>query len=82
MEPIVLFICQCSKMYKFKAKDTEIKPCPLCLGNISKGFTLNNMKKKKKKKELKEFVKVFSVDYDPINPSDILDIHRFLMKET
>ena len=50
MEPIVLFICQCSKMYKFKAKDTEIKPCPLCLGNISKGFTLNNMKKKKKKK--------------------------------
>ena len=24
------------KMYKFKAKDSEIKPYPLCLGNISK----------------------------------------------
>ena len=32
-------------MYKFKAKDSEMKPYPLCLGNISKDFTLNNMKK-------------------------------------
>ena len=29
------------KMYRFKAKDSEIKPYPLCLGNISKDFTLN-----------------------------------------
>ena len=32
------------KMYKFKAKHSEIKPYPLCFGNISKDFTLDNMK--------------------------------------
>ena len=35
------------KIYQFKAKDSEIKPYPLCLGNISKGFTASNMEKKK-----------------------------------
>ena len=30
------------KMYQFKTKDSEIKPYALCLGNISKDFTLNN----------------------------------------
>ena len=33
-------------MYQFKAKDSEIIPYPLYLGNISKDVTLNNMKKK------------------------------------
>ena len=33
------------KIFQFKAKDSEIKPCPLCVGNISKDFTLNNIKK-------------------------------------
>ena len=33
------------KMYQFKAKDSEIKPYPLCLGNISKDFAIDNMKK-------------------------------------
>ena len=28
-----------------KAKDSEIKPYPSCLGNISKDFTINNMNK-------------------------------------
>ena len=31
------------KMYQFKAKDLDIKPYSLCLGNISKDFTLDNM---------------------------------------
>ena len=35
-----------AKIYQFKAKNSEIKPHPLCLGNISKDFTANNMKKK------------------------------------
>ena len=39
------------KMYQFKARNSERKPHPLCLGNISKDFTFNNMKKKKKKKK-------------------------------
>ena len=30
-------------MYQFKAKDSEIKLYPLCLGNISKDFRLDNM---------------------------------------
>ena len=40
-----------TKIYQFKAKDSEIKDYTLCLGNISKDFTINNMKKKKKKKK-------------------------------
>ena len=28
-------------MYQFKVKDSEIKPHPLFLGNISKDFTLD-----------------------------------------
>ena len=35
-----------TKIYQFKAKDSEIKDHALCLGNISKYFTINNMKKK------------------------------------
>ena len=45
-----------AKIYQFKAKDTEIKPYMLCLGNILKDFTNNNMKKT----GLKGVVKVFS----------------------
>ena len=38
-----------------EVKNSEIKPDPLCLGNISKGFTLSNMKKT----ALKGIVKIF-----------------------
>ena len=70
-------------MCQFKEKDLEIKPYPLCLRNISKGFTLDDMKKKKKKKKtgLKGSVQALPIDYDPINTSGILDIHRFLIRE-
>ena len=33
------------KIYEFKSKDFERKPDPLRLENISKDFTINNMKK-------------------------------------
>ena len=33
------------KIIKFKAKDSEIVATPLCLGNISKDFSADNMKK-------------------------------------
>ena len=36
-----------TEMYKFKAKDSKIVPSPLCLGNISKDWSTDNMKKKK-----------------------------------
>ena len=35
-----------TKVYQFKAKDSEIKDYALCLGNVSKDFTINNLKKK------------------------------------
>ena len=33
------------KIYQFKGKDSEIKDSTLCLENISKNFTINNMEK-------------------------------------
>ena len=43
-----------TKKYQIKAKDSEIKDYALCLGSISKDFTINNMKKNQKKAGLKE----------------------------
>ena len=34
-----------TKIMKFKAKDSEIVANPLCLRNISKDFSVNNLKK-------------------------------------
>ena len=34
-----------AEIIKFKAKDSEIAACPLCLGNISKNWSVDNMKK-------------------------------------
>ena len=35
-----------TKIYHFKAENSEIKDYTLCLGNISTDFTINNMKKR------------------------------------
>ena len=50
---------------------------PLCLGNISKDWSTDNMKKK----GFKGCVYNFSVDYDATDVDDIVDIHRYLMKK-
>ena len=50
----------------------------MCLGNVSKDFTINNMKKT----GLKGAVKFISVDVNPIDTNNILDIHKYLMKRT
>ena len=73
-----LFLVNTTKIYQFKAKDSEIKDYTLWLGNISKDFAINNMKKKT---GLEGSVKFFSVDFNPIDTNDILDIHKYLMKE-
>ena len=44
MEVTVFLYVNSVKIYQFKAKYSEIKPYPICLGNILKGFTVNNMK--------------------------------------
>ena len=67
-----------TEIHKFKAKDPEIAASPLCLGNISKDFSVDNMKKKT---GLNGYVDDFSVDYDAIAVDDILDIHQYLMEK-
>ena len=66
-----------TEIIKFKAKDSEITPYPLYLGNISKDSSVDNMKKT----GLKGCVYDFSVDYDVISVIDILDIHKYLMEK-
>ena len=63
-----------TKIYQFKAKDSEIKDHELCLGNISKDFTIKNMKRKKKK-ELQGIINIFSVTFNVIDANDLLDIN-------
>ena len=60
-----------------KAKDFEIAATPLCLGNISKNWSVDNMKKT----GLNGFIYDFSVDYDAIGVDDTLEIHTYLMKK-
>ena len=67
-----------TKVYQFKAKIFEIKHYALCLGNISKDFTIENMNKT----GLKVVVKFFSVDFNAIDTNEILDIHKYSMKKT
>ena len=66
-----------TEIYKFKAKDSEIVATPLSLGNISKEWSLDNMKKA----WFNGYVYDFSVDYDATDVDDILDIHKYLMKK-
>ena len=66
-----------TEIYKFKAKDSEIVPSPLCLGNISKDWSVDNMKKA----AFTGYVYDFSVDYNAIAVDNIKDIHNYLMKK-
>ena len=68
-----------TKMYQFKAKGSEIRNSPLCLGNILEVFSANDMKKKKKK-GLNRNAFVFCVEYIDIDTSNIIDIYKYLMK--
>ena len=65
-----------TEIYKFKAKDPEIVAVLLCLGNVSKDWSVGNMKKT----GFNGYVYVFSVDYDATDVDDIVDIHKCLMK--
>ena len=66
-----------TEIYKFKAKDSKIVADPLCLGNISKDWSADNMKRT----GFNGYVYDFSVDYDTIAVDDILDNHKYLMKK-
>ena len=65
-----------TEIVKFKAKDSEISAYSLCLGNISKDWSQGNMKKT----GFNDYIYDFSTDYNAIAVSNILDIHKYLMK--
>ena len=65
-----------AEIYKFKAKDSEILVRPICLGNISKDWSVDNMKRA----GFTGYVYDFSVDY-AIVVDNIKDIHKYLMKK-
>ena len=67
MEKVVSLFVNSTKIYT---------QCTLCLENISKYFTANDMKET----ELNGYVYDFSVDYDTIDISDIVNIYKYLMK--
>ena len=78
MEQIVIYLYgHGTEIAKFKAKDSKIVATPLCLGNISKDWSVDNMKKT----GFNGYVYDFSVDYDAIAVDDIKDIHKYLMKK-
>ena len=62
-----------TEIHKFKG---EFNAIPLCLGNISKDFSVDNMKNT----GFYGYVSHFSVDYDAIAVDDMLDIYKYLMK--
>ena len=66
-----------TEIYKFKAKYSEIVAASLCLGNILKDWSVDNMKKT----GFNGYVYDFSVDYDAIAIDGIKDIHKYLMKK-
>ena len=66
-----------TEIYKFKVKGSEIVASPLCLGNISKDWSTDKMKRT----GFNGHVNDFSVDYNATDVNDIKDIHEYLMKK-
>ena len=66
-----------TEIIKLRAKDSEIVATPLCLGNTSKDYSVDNMKKTR----LNEYVYNLSVDYGETEVDDILDIQQYLTKQ-
>ena len=66
-----------TEIFNFKAKGSKIAATPLCLGNISKDWEVDNMKDT----GLNGYVYDFTVDYDATAVDDIKDIHKYLMKK-
>ena len=66
-----------TEIIKFNAKDSEITLYQLCLGNVLKDWSVDNMKKT----GFNGYISDFSVDYDAISVSNILGIHKNLMKK-
>ena len=66
-----------TEFYKFKAKDSEILVDPTCLGNISKDWSVDNMKIT----WFTGYVYDFGVDCSATDVDNIKDINKYLMKK-
>ena len=66
-----------TEIYRFKAKDSEIAATPLCLGDISKDWLIDNMKET----GFNGYVYDFSADYNVTDVDDIKDIYEYSMKK-
>ena len=75
MEQIVGYLLMVQRFINSKAKDSENVVTSLCLRNISKDFSVDNMKKT----GLNRYVYDFTVDV--IADDDILDTHKYLIKK-
>ena len=69
-----------TEIVKFKAKVSAIVATPLCLGNISKDSSVNDMKKT----GLNNYPYEFGVEHEPINPplnatKYIPILHKYIM---
>ena len=71
------FFVNGTEIIKIKAKVSEFVPTTLCPGNITEAFSEDITKKK----GLNGYIYDFSVDYDYISTSNILGIHKYLMKK-
>ena len=65
------------KQVAFTAKDSEITPYKMSLGNISTDFSATNSQKT----ELHGYVYDFSVEYGVFSDFEIQDIHAYLIKK-
>ena len=82
MEVTVFYLSILQKLQNYinskQNQSKEIKDYRLCLGNVSKDVTMNNMKKT----GLKGVVNFFSVEFNPTDNNDIINIQKYLMGRT
>ena len=74
---VVLLFVNGKEIINFKTKNSEIVPYLVCLGNISKDFTIPF----RLETGLFEYAYDFNVDYWAIANDKIPDIHKYLMEK-
>ena len=71
-----IFTCQCYMKYINSKQKIWKKQYPFCFGNISGDFSTNNMNKT----GLNGCLYKFYVDYRAFDTSNIIDTHKYLLK--
>ena len=74
MEQILIYLLMVQKFINLK-QDSKIVASLLCLGNVSKDWSVDIIKKR----GFTGYVYDFIVDYNAITVDSIKDIHKYLM---